>query len=322
MRLCSKDKSQKAENIVMHENRDKITNTTCGTMLTACVMGANHRENGLPCQDASIAGVYYFKGQPYALLAVADGHGSARYTRSELGAHFAIQATVEAAADWILLATECVEKKPENWLANIRGDFGSHFAKKLRQIWLNKVKEHLEIYPLTDADKKLTDADKKSESEYTVYGTTVALAIIFQGQLFTGTIGDSSVLIITKEDEVLNVLASEQNELEPLGLATHSLVQENAALKWKHNILSVDKVKMLCAVTDGFTDSLADITQTLGSLSINAHSKGFDWLENKLPDFLERLTSQGVGDDIATVFYFPPEKQILEMDTKSGVENE
>ncbi|MGH6820589.1 MAG: hypothetical protein ACREDU_06975, partial [Methylocella sp.] len=48
---------------------------------------------------------------------------------------------------------------------------------------------------------------------------------------------------------------------------------------------------------------------TLLALQRDTETKGFVWLEDRLEGFLARLTEQGVGDDIATVFYFPPQTQ-------------
>ena len=44
--------------------------------------GATHLEKNRPCQDASVAVQQFYKGQPYTVLAVADGHGGDAYTRS------------------------------------------------------------------------------------------------------------------------------------------------------------------------------------------------------------------------------------------------
>ncbi len=283
----------------MTANWTRIAGAECGTLLTGCVRGANHVDKNLPCQDASLAGVRYFKGYSYLLLAVADGHGAASYTRSELGAHFAVRAAAEAAARWVLFAVDSLEKQPDDWLMNARNEFGQRFVRHLRQSWERNVTEHLAAYPLEDIGHNI--------DRFKAYGTTVALALVFQGQVFAGSIGDSTVFLVREEagaTKALDLLTGEK--AEGLGLTTDSLASADVVYKWKHKTLSLAETRMIVAATDGFADSLANPLLTLAALQRDTEIKGFGWLEDKLDDFLSRLTEQGVGDDIATVFYFPP----------------
>ena len=283
-----------------------ISQQGCGTFLTEGIIGANHRSRGIPCQDASLAGVYHYRGYPYGLLIVADGHGATRYPRSDLGAHFAIQAGVEAAARWIMYAVDCLEQHPDDWFTELRNEFGQRFARKLRQVWQRQVEEHLQDHPLTN--------NKDPES---VYGTTVALALVFQDYLFVGAIGDSKIFVIWNQqtdalaqnnsEEGLDVLAGSGGE--HLGLTTHSLASDHAVSKWHHRVLPLVDIGLVCVTTDGLSDSLADTRRTLAGIYQDSHSKGLDWLSRNLPGFLARLTEEGVGDDIATAFYLPPAKE-------------
>jgi serine/threonine protein phosphatase PrpC len=49
---------------------------------TAIAPGENHKEKGLPCQDA----VFCKKYKNGGIIAVADGHGSEKHFRSDSGA--------------------------------------------------------------------------------------------------------------------------------------------------------------------------------------------------------------------------------------------
>ena len=60
-------------------------------------VGAAHRRQGTPCQDAS--GLWCFTdadGQPLQALVVSDGHGSARYDRSAVGSKLACEVALKA----------------------------------------------------------------------------------------------------------------------------------------------------------------------------------------------------------------------------------
>ena len=61
----------------------------CG--FSRSVMGASHIKTGLVCQDSSA----HFIGENFAVGVVADGHGSKKHFRSNLGSKFAVEATIE-----------------------------------------------------------------------------------------------------------------------------------------------------------------------------------------------------------------------------------
>ncbi|MGH6820453.1 MAG: protein phosphatase 2C domain-containing protein, partial [Methylocella sp.] len=154
---------------------------------------------------------------------------------------------------------DCLENSPGDWLANARNDFGQRFARVLRQSWDRNVSDHLAAFPLESA---APEADLRK-----AYGTTVALALVFQGQVFAGTIGDSTVFLVRQEAGVptaVDLLAGE-NGAGP-GLTTDSLASSDAVYKWKHQTLPLDEVRMVMAATDGFADSLADPKGTLLAL--------------------------------------------------------
>lgn len=283
----------------MRDTEFKIKSSTCDLLFTSQVTGANHRKQGKSCQDASLACSHYYKGQPYTLLAVADGHGSEHYFRSEIGAHFAVQAISEVAAQWVMSAVGYHESEPDNWLANASNDFSSRFSRSVLKVWESKTQEHLSEHPYTEEQARFTGSTKP-------YGTTVAVALVFRNYLFAGSIGDSSVLLVKKSRGDLSaadILAIENKEC--LGLSTDSLVSSNAASSWKYKVYPLDEVRFICAVTDGFTDSLADVTLTLTNLYQDICDKGTAWFCASLPAFLERLTQDGVGDDVSAVFYLP-----------------
>ena len=63
-------------------------------------LGASHSRQGLPNQDA----IRFFilpDGSPPAILAVADGHGSAKSFRSDVGAALAVSTAEEVCRDFL-----------------------------------------------------------------------------------------------------------------------------------------------------------------------------------------------------------------------------
>ena len=55
------------------------------------VMGASHERRNIVCQDSSAFKV----GNGYAVAVVADGHGSKKHFRSDVGSRFAVEAVLE-----------------------------------------------------------------------------------------------------------------------------------------------------------------------------------------------------------------------------------
>ncbi|MGQ9600783.1 MAG: protein phosphatase 2C domain-containing protein, partial [Anaerolineae bacterium] len=55
------------------------------------VRGEAHKREGKPCQDA----IQWHQGDEFAVLAVADGHGSERSPYSDRGAQFTVEVAVE-----------------------------------------------------------------------------------------------------------------------------------------------------------------------------------------------------------------------------------
>lgn len=275
----------------------QIGNQECGTLITGCRRGASHQERGRPCQDASLAACHSFKGYPYAVLAVTDGHGSARHARSELGAYCAAQAAEEAASRLLPFAVACFEQAPDSWLENVRNEFASRFPKHLHQAWQRRVEEDFQRDPPADVAPG-------SDPAYRLYGTTVALALVFQGYVFVGAIGDSTLYRLREAGGAEDLLAGQGRR--ELGLTTDSLASREAPYKWRHRVLPLDEAPMLVAVTDGFSDSLAEPLAALEGIYRDVLRGGFAWLSGVLPASLERLSREGVGDDIAVAFYFPP----------------
>ena len=60
------------------------------------VKGASHEASGLVCQDSSA----HFVCENYAVAVVADGHGSKKHFRSNMGSQFAVEATLDTVANF------------------------------------------------------------------------------------------------------------------------------------------------------------------------------------------------------------------------------
>ncbi len=273
-------------------------------ILVTCPTGASHQEKGMPCQDACMAALQYYRGYPYTALAVADGHGSDKYSRSDVGAHLAMEAVRNAASQLVQGSVHLMEEKPKDWHSRIdlKYEMENRFAKTMIKSWHELVKEHARQYPEMGVNP---DAPPSVER----YGTTVAVCVLFQQRLLAGVIGDSQVYRVhldkqTQKPVVRRVLPETQ---ESVGLSTDSLISQRKAYDaWQvalEEIYPISAPEMILLTTDGMTDSLEDLEQTIRSIYDHATNpkRGMEWIRRELPKVLTQWSEDGVGDDMGVV---------------------
>ena len=271
-----------------------------GKFICTSVTGANHTDKGIACQDAATCATLYHKSYLFYFMAVADGHGGAAYTRSDIGSFLALQAASESVNRFIISVIDAFEKYPDDWVKTVKDDFLGRFAKTLVDCWMRMVAAHAkETNEITDETIKL-------------YGTTVSVAFVFNNYLFSGRIGDSSVFTIDKQNkkmEVKNLFETYEAENTSLGLSTASLCSRDAYRKWQIQALPLDGIEMLLLATDGFVDSLKDSKGEIADFYQYITKKGLNNFEKIIDKELIEITQKGVGDDISMVIFFPDQNR-------------
>ena len=133
------------------------------------VMGASHEKTNLVCQDSSAFKV----GEHYAVAVVADGHGSKKHFRSQMGSKFAVEAAIEA-IDRFYEDREALEKNlPVNHKLIIK-----NIEKQIISNWNMKVEKHLAENPVTDEEKsKFTPEEFEAILPESYYGSTLVAAV-------------------------------------------------------------------------------------------------------------------------------------------------
>src|SRR6185503_9595497 len=104
------------------------------------VRGASHERNGLPNQDA----IFWLPPAAHGssvVLTAADGHGSARYSRSHIGAALAVESAAEL-VDEFLSSQEAIEN-----LSLIKRAAEEWLPRALVRTWSEAVAEHLRKDP-------------------------------------------------------------------------------------------------------------------------------------------------------------------------------
>jgi len=251
------------------------------------VRGASHVRSGLPNQDA-IGWVEPGDSPGSLLLAVADGHGSAKCFRSDCGSRLAIEA-----AKSVLRAPQ--PPVPEETPAEL-----------VRQ-WRKSVQHHLCENPIpTSALLKLErklgkEARGSVESDpILAYGSTLLAALVTDGAASYWQLGDGDILTVSSTGEVSRPWTRDGAQI---GDETTSLATRDAAREVRTHVVrdpgSLPALILLS--TDGYANSFREDGGFLAvgpDLLRMLHAEGIAPIEENLETWLREASEQGSGDDI------------------------
>jgi len=156
------------------------------------VTGASHVERGTVCQDYSA----YQITDNYSIAVVADGHGSKKHFRSDLGSKFAVEAALETIEEFY---------KAEGFENAILADdekIIKMIEKHIIARWDEKIQADIRKNPVTYKEKEpFTDEEFKEFTTATFYGTTLIVAVMNELFTFGIQIGDGSLVAIFEDAE-------------------------------------------------------------------------------------------------------------------------
>ena len=308
------------------------------------VTGASHLRHGLPNQDAlkiwrSLRGAARSHNSNLTLplvVAVSDGHGSAKSFRSHIGSQMAVEAAIEVITENIFQGRFNLEGQEnsdlESGLATIKDFAGNYLPERIVRRWQQSVRQHLEENEITDEEWE--DLKKKGgsngqkfigkileefyQAESTtinsqfsiIYGATLLIAIVTDCLIIYLQIGDGDILCV---DSTGNTRRPLPRDKRLIANETTSLCMEQAWNQFQVELeyleplepLSTDSHHSMPALillaTDGYSNSFSseEDFQQVGQdyrEMINLH--GMDYIENQLESFLSQTSQQGSGDDI------------------------
>jgi serine/threonine protein phosphatase PrpC len=185
------------------------------------VRGASHARTGLPNQDA--IGWIQVQGEGQRLIvAVSDGHGSAKYFRSHIGSRLAIKTA-------LALGQEFLDGQPDlKNLTTVKRTAEERLPQEMARRWTEAVKSHVEANPLSDeelGELEKTDGPAAREAIATnptrAYGATIVMAIVEEPFILYLQLGDGDILLVSDSGEVKRPLPNDErlfaNETTSLG---------------------------------------------------------------------------------------------------------
>lgn len=268
------------------------------------VKGATHVRNQMPCQDnKKIVEI----SDKIAIIAVADGHGSAKCPRSDRGSMIAVNSFYKVMKSYLKAYGE-EQEGAFNLLTFLNREGDMRFAQDVCEEWQARVKQSFyknKVDGMTDADGNI-----KWSSVFSLYGTTLLGMLITDSFVFSFQIGDGDISIVTK-DEVGPLVEPEKF----LGTETHSLARTDA---WRKAVSSVHRREMereesymYILSTDGFANSYtsdAEYQKTCRDYLQMIQEYGAGTVQLNLKNWLTETSELGCGDDITVVMiYFQKE---------------
>ncbi len=262
--------------------------------------GAFHVKNKIICQDYSMS----YNCLKYSFIAVADGHGSPQYIRTDRGAKLAVESAGECIEEFMDLLDGAemllnVEKK--------RRKLFSMLWRNIVSLWYDKVANDYIKNPFMENELKNIPEELSDYRQYykdgnflVAYGTTLLFFVISREFAFGIQIGDGKCVIVADDGSAYSPIPD-----DPMcnGNFTSSMCQEDANNASRFCYFEKNSIPPAVFIgTDGVDKSCWNDEQLYDlyrELAIKFAEKGFEETDKYLESFLPQISENGVGDDIS-----------------------
>ena len=207
------------------------------------VIGDSHIRKGIVCQDSSGTVVT----DKFAIAVVADGHGSAKHFRSDVGSRIAVKITTKLLKNYMNRPDfkEQFFKHPEFILAQME--------KQILMKWREAVEEYHLENPLTEEEEnKIPEKAKGKLRTAVIYGSTVLAAVLTKDFSYGMILGDGGFVVLGGDKELYIPLEDKNSHAN----YTSSLCNTDAIHFFEH-WYTTETVKALFVSTDGLFKSFA-----------------------------------------------------------------
>mgnify|MGYP002517462752 FL=1 len=258
------------------------------------VQGYNHIKANKVCQDAS--GECHF--EDVSIIAVADGHGSDNYIRTDRGSKFAVSAALTAIKAF-------VQEARENHLPAIPNSETEliQVSKNILARWYTQVENDVACEPFRS--EELAKVSEKYKQRYAsgqynakAYGTTLIAVCITSEGWFGIHIGDGKCVELLRNGTLCEPIpwdeACEQN-------ITTSICDSDAIEEFRY-VIQKDFPAAIFIGSDGIDDSYSsemELHELYRSIFIVFEEHGAEVGSNEVRDYLPKITRRGSGDDVS-----------------------
>jgi len=259
----------------------------------ASVRGASHARHELPNQDA-IGWQPESGGGAVGLLAVADGHGSAKSFRSDRGAQLAV-----ATALTTLQAFLAQPADPQHF-TRLKRLAEEQFPREVARRWRAAVQEDVARAPFAETERALLNGQDAALA----YGATLLCALATPDYAIYWQLGDGDILVVSDAGEVDRPLPRDDRLFAN---ETTSLCGKDAwrEMRCRFQPHGDAPPALVMLATDGYANSFRDdasFAQVAADVWQMMTADGLAAVQAQLPDWLQEASAAGSGDDITVGF--------------------
>lgn len=274
--------------------------------LHATVAGASHVRSGVPNQD-DVQALLASAGSLPAVLAVSDGHGSAKCCRSQIGSRLAVAI---AAGELHEFAQSLTTLSPTEVRQAAEGRLPGILVARWRQAVANYHAEHPftadELDRLDEAAKKSLARAESAGVPFVAYGATLVAALVTSEYFLCWQLGDGEILVIAQPPgeppgpvqqplpEDGELIANETTSLcQPVDVAVGKF-----RFRFQYFVESAPVLVLL--TTDGYPNSFqspAGFRQAAADFLNLLDRDGVAAVQAALAGWLAETSHEGSGDD-------------------------
>jgi hypothetical protein len=284
------------------------------------IRGTQHFAKSLPNQDALESWVADDELLP-RIVAVADGHGSAKSFRSDVGSRLAVEIAIASARELVQSAAD----QPSAF----KQAFEAELPVELVRRWKTAIEKHLTENPFSvdEVEKVATEQGAAArrqveESPELAYGATLLLILVTEDFIACLQLGDGDIVILAPDSQVSQPI---EPDARHIANETTSLCSAEA---WRNvrthfQTLAGKPPLLLFAATDGYANAFRSAEGFLAvaqDLADILASDGEEAVRAALPGWLEDASREGSGDDVTLGILWRPEA-LLKVEALAQTEN-
>ena len=268
------------------------------------VLGVSHERKGLPNQDCILW--WSSPDESVVVMAVADGHGSARCMRSDRGSKCAVQAAVDVLQRFVnwYMETPGTASTDSVSLSSARRRAEEMLPSEIHRQWMQAVGEELQREPLTPAEVGAARGERSSPDarvSLMAYGTTLLAVAICPDYMLCLQLGDGDILVVLDDGSVSCPVPGDERLIAN---ETTSLCSPNAPRDFRcfFQVLSGEPPALVLLSTDGYSNSFSDdkaFEQVGSDILAMLRAQGPDYVRTNLHEWLTAASREGSGDDIS-----------------------
>ena len=269
--------------------------------LGASVRGASHESHGQKNQDA--VRVKNPRGaNDFLLLAVADGHGSARSFRSERGSALAAECALRVLEDIVR------KLRPDAPLSRVRCQAMTRWPQAVVRAWKNAVRDDLLANPFSllefaafpEKPPVVKPGEELPGAAYLAYGATLLVLAVTPRYILYSQLGDGDILTVRTDGKVTRPLPK-QHEFQSNQTASLCTNQAFRLFQVRVEPCRAGGPALITLSTDGYAncfDSEEGFFTVGADLLAYLQSHGITFVNDHLEQWLRESSRDGSGDDI------------------------